>query len=69
MGGSQQPNVVPRESVRDKLERFIENDFHHLALEVSNLRGQLKILLMIVGVIAVATVGELVAMLVQEVVG
>jgi|TARA_R100000365_G_C2701518_1_gene39866 hypothetical protein len=67
MGGSQQPNVVPRESVRDKLERFIENDFHHLALEVSNLRGQLKILLMIVGVIAVATVGELVAMLVQEV--
>ena len=69
MGGSQQPNVVPKESVRDKLERFIENDFHHLALEVSNLRGQLKILLMIVGVIAVATVGELVTMLVQEVVG
>jgi hypothetical protein len=65
MGGSQ---VVPRESVRDKLERFIENDFHHLALEVANLRGQLKILLVIVGVIAVATVGELVAMLVQEVV-
>ena len=66
MDGSQ---AVPRESVRDKLERFIENDFHHLALEVANLRGQLKILLMIVGVIAVATVGELVAMLVQEVVG
>ena len=65
MDGSQ---VVPRESVRDKLERFIENDFHHLALEVANLRGQLKILIVIVGVIAVATVGELVAMLVQEVV-
>jgi len=65
MDGSQ---AVPRESVRDKLERFIENDFHHLALEVANSRGQLKILLMIVGVIAVATVGELVAMLVQEVV-
>jgi len=65
MDGSQ---VVPRESVRDKLERFIENDFHHLALEVANLRGQLKILLVIVGVIAVATVGELVAMLVREVV-
>jgi len=59
---------VPRESVRDKLERFIENDFHHLALEVANLRGQLKILIVIVGVIAVATVGELVAMLVREVV-
>jgi len=68
MGGSQRASLaVPKESVRDKLERFIENDFHHLALEVANLRGQLKILLMIVGVIAVATVGELVAMLVQEV--
>ena len=70
MGGSRQASrAVPKESVRDKLERFIENDFHHLALEVANLRGQIKILLMIVGVIAVATVGELVAMLVQEVVG
>jgi hypothetical protein len=69
MGGSQRASLaVPKESVRDKLERFIENDFHHLALEVANLRGQLKILLMIVGVIAVATVGELVAMLVQEVI-
>ena len=68
MGGSRPASLaVPKESVRDKLERFIENDFHHLALEVANLRGQLKILLMIVGVIAVATVGELVAMLVQEV--
>jgi len=54
--------------VRDKLERFIENDFHHLALEVANLRGQLKVLLMIVGVIAVATVGELVAMFIQGVI-
>jgi len=69
MGGSQRASLaVPKESVRDKLERFIENDFHHLALEVANLRGQLKILLMIVSVIAVATVGELVAMLVQEVI-
>jgi len=65
MDGSQ---AVPRESVRDKLERFIENDFHHLALEVANLRGQLKVLLMIVGVIAVATVGELVAMFIQGVI-
>ena len=59
---------MPKEAVRDKLERFIENDFHHLAVDVANMKGQLKILLMIVGVIAVATVGELVAMLVQEVV-
>jgi hypothetical protein len=60
---------VPRESVRDKLERFIENDFHHLALEVANLRGQLKVLLMLVGVIAVATVGEFVAIVIQGVIG
>ena len=60
---------MPRESVRDKLERFIENDFHHLALEVANLRGQLKVLLMLVGVIAVATVGEFVAIVIQGVIG
>ena len=60
---------MPRESVRDKLERFIDNDFHHLALEVANLRGQLKVLLMLVGVIAVATVGEFVAIVIQQVIG
>ena len=60
---------MPRESVRDKLERFIENDFHHLALEVANLRGQLKVLLMLVGVIAVATVGEFFAIVIQGVIG
>jgi hypothetical protein len=60
---------VPRESVRDKLERFIDNDFHHLALEVANLRGQLKVLLMLVGVIAVATVGEFFAIVIQGVIG
>ena len=47
MDGSQQVSVVPRESVRDKLERFIENDFRHLAIDVANVKGQLKILLMI----------------------
>ena len=65
MDGSQ---AVPRESVRDKLERFIENDFHHLALEVANLRGQLKVLLMLVGVIAAATIGEFAAIVIQGVV-
>ena len=60
---------MPRESVRDKLERFIDNDFHHLALEVANLRGQLKVLLMLVGVIAVATVGEFFAIVIQGVIG
>ncbi len=58
-----------RESVRDKLERFIENDFHHLAVDVANSRGQLKILLIIVGVIAAATIGEFVAIVIQGVVG
>jgi hypothetical protein len=67
MDGSQQVSVVPRESVRDKLERFIENDFRHLAIDVANVKGQLKILLMIVGLIAAATIGELVAIVIQGV--
>ena len=54
--------------MRDKLERFIENDFHHLAVDVANTRGQLKILLIIVGVIAAATIGEFVAIVIQGVV-
>ena len=62
------PCAVPRESVRDKLERFIENDFHHLAVDVANTRGQLKILLIIVGVIAAATIGEFAAIVIQGVV-
>ena len=51
--------------MRNRLERFIENDFHHMALEVANLKGQLKILLIVVGVIASATVGEFVAIVIQ----
>ena len=60
---------MPRGSVRDKLERFIENDFHHLAVDVANMKGQLKILLIIVGVIAAATIGEFVAIVIQGVIG
>jgi len=60
-------NVVPRESVRDKLERFVENDFHHLAIDVANVKGQLKILLIVVGLIAAATIGEFVAIVIQGV--
>ena len=67
MDGSQQVSVVPRESVRDKLERFIENDFRHLAVDVANVKGQLKILLIVVGLIAAATIGELVAIVIQGV--
>jgi len=58
---------VPRESVRDKLERFVENDFRHLAVDVGNVKGQLKILLIVVGLIAAATIGELVAIVIQGV--
>jgi hypothetical protein len=68
MGGSQQVSAVPREPVRDKLERFIENDFRHLAVDVANMQGQLKILLMVVGLIAAATIGELVAIVIQGVI-
>ena len=56
---------MPKETMRNRLERFIENDFHHMALEVANLKGQLKILLIVVGVIASATVGEFVAIVIQ----
>ena len=59
---------MPREPVRDKLERFIENDFRHLAVDVANMQGQLKILLMVVGLIAAATIGELVAIVIQGVI-
>ena len=58
---------MPRESVRDKLERFVENDFRHLAVDVGNVKGQLKILLIVVGLIAAATIGELVAIVIQGV--
>ena len=60
---------MPRESVRDRLERFVANDFHHLALEVANLRGQLKILLMLVGLIAAATIGEFAAIVIKGAIG
>ena len=56
------------ETIKQRVDRLIENDFHHLALEVANLKGQVKIILMVLGIIAVATVGELVAMIVQGVV-
>ena len=58
---------MPKESIKSRLDRFIENDFHHVALEVANLKGQVKIILMILGIIAVATVGEFVAIVIQGV--
>ena len=60
---------MPRGSVRDKLERFIEKDFHHLAVDVANMKGQLKILLMLGGLIAAATIGEFVAIAIKGVIG
>ena len=60
---------MPKETIKSRLDRFIENDFHHLALEVANLKGQLKILLIIMGVIAAATIGEFVAIVIQGVIG
>jgi hypothetical protein len=58
---------MPKESIKSRLDRFIENDFHHVALEVANLKGQVKIILMVLGIIAVATVGEFVAIVIQGV--
>ena len=59
---------MSKETIKERVDRFIENDFHHLALEVAHLKGQVKIILMILGIIAVATVGELVAMGIQGIV-
>ena len=56
------------ETIKQRVDRFIENDFHHLALEVANLKGQVKIILMVLGIIAVATVGEFVAIVIQGVI-
>jgi len=53
--------VAKYETIKQRVDRFIENDFHHLALEVANLKGQVKIMLMILSIIAVVTIGELVA--------
>ena len=58
---------MPKETIKSRLDRFIENDFHHGALEVANLKGQVKIILMVLGIIAVATVGEFVAIVIQGV--
>ena len=44
------------ETIKQRVDRFIENDFHHLALEVANLKGQVKIMLMILSIIAVVTI-------------
>jgi hypothetical protein len=47
----------------DRFHKFVTNDFHHLSVEVSYIKGQLKIVLMVMGILAVAVIG----MLVQEV--
>ena len=48
----------------DRFHQFVTNDFHHLSAEVSYIRGQLKIILMVMGALVVAVVG----MVLQEVI-
>ena len=48
----------------DRFHKFVTNDFHHLSVEVSYIRGQLKIILMVMGALVVAVVG----MVLQEVI-
>ena len=60
---------MPRESVRDRLESFVANALQHLALEVANPRGQLKILLLLVGLIAAPTIVEFEALVIQGAIG
>ena len=40
-----------------QFHRFLNNDFRHLVAEVAYVKGQLKIVLMVMGIIAVAVVG------------
>ena len=41
----------------EQFHKFLNNDFRHLVVEVAYVKGQLKIVLMLVGIIAVAVVG------------
>ena len=47
-----------------QFHKFVTNDFHHLSAEVAFIRGQLKIILMVMGALVVAVVG----MVLQEVI-
>jgi hypothetical protein len=40
-----------------QFHKFLNNDFRHLVAEVAYVKGQLKIILMVMGIIAVAVVG------------
>jgi len=40
-----------------QFHKFLNNDFRHLVAEVAYVKGQLKIVLMVMGIIAVAVVG------------
>jgi hypothetical protein len=40
-----------------QFHKFLNNDFRHLVAEVAYVKGQLKIVLMLMGIIAVAVVG------------
>ena len=40
-----------------QFHKFLNNDFRHLVVEVAYVKGQLKIVLMLMGIIAVAVVG------------
>jgi hypothetical protein len=43
--------------VATQFHKFLNNDFRHLVAEVAYVKGQLKIILMVMGIIAVAVVG------------
>jgi len=41
----------------EQFHKFLNNDFRHLVVEVAYVKGQLKIVLMLMGIITVAVVG------------
>ena len=56
------------QDIRDlaaQFHKFVTNDFQHLALEVAYIKGQLKVILLALGIITAAVVG----LVVQEAFG
>jgi len=41
----------------EQFHKFLNNDFRHLVVEVAYVKGQLKIVLMLMGIFTVAVVG------------
>jgi len=53
------------QDLREQFRQFLDNDFRHLTAEVAYIKGQLKVLLLVMGILAVAVVGVVVQEVLQ----